>query len=185
MLHLLCILICAATLVECSQWGEVFLLIVPPSRSWIHQVQLRVNWSQSTTWCPLFSGLGISWWLRDMEWQRISCYRTTRALCCWRGMGRHQVVNVLGTSICVTSSSLTGSTWRKVRSNGSPPRIWLLILWPSPCRVVISGGCVTWLWVWLLSRGLRTPLQAVWSSRSERRKLRGWLARLESASCQS
>jgi hypothetical protein len=38
------------------------------------------------------------------------CYRTTRALCYWRGMGRHQVVNVLGTSIFVTSSSLTGST---------------------------------------------------------------------------
>ncbi len=33
MLHLLCILICTAILVECSQWGEVFLLIVPPSRS--------------------------------------------------------------------------------------------------------------------------------------------------------
>ena len=30
-IHLLCILICAAILVECSQWGEVFLLIVPPS----------------------------------------------------------------------------------------------------------------------------------------------------------
>ena len=54
-------------LVENWLWVEDFPLLVHPSKSWTHEVPLRVTWSVLTTWCLLLSEVGISWWLRGMR----------------------------------------------------------------------------------------------------------------------
>ena len=62
-----------------------------------------------------------------------------------RNMVQHQVVSGLGTLTFVISSLPTGLTWRRLRSNGAPPRKWWLISWLNPCREVISGSYEIWL----------------------------------------
>ena len=103
-------------------------------------------------------------------------------------MVKHQVVSRLGISILDIFSLLTGSTWRRLRLNGAPPRKWWLISLLSPFSEVISGGSVIWLWGCLQSRRLRSQVRECLQSRRQRSQERAlylWpremvLSRLES-----
>ncbi len=61
-----------------------------------------------------------------------------------------QVASPQGIPTSNTSSSQIGWTWRISALIVVPPRRWLLILWPSPCRAVTSGiwdisSCTEWV----------------------------------------